>query len=135
MGEPKSRVERMGVSAAEHEFSSWGWSFRSQDVEDYGIDAHVETHDADGQASGRLIALQIKAGASYFTRNADGGWRYTGTNRHLRYWLGHVLPVVLILYDPDSRTLYWQHVTEDRIVYTDEAWTIIVPESHVVGPD
>lgn len=130
----KARIERMGVSAAEHEFSSWGWLFRGEDVADYGIDAHVEPFSADGQPSGRPIALQIKAGASYFRRRTDGGWTYRGTNRHLRYWLGHVLPVVLILYDPESRTLYWQHITEDRIVYTDTAWTVLVPDSQVVCP-
>jgi hypothetical protein len=32
----------------------------------------------------------------YFSEEADGGWWYRGENKHLRYWLGHVLPVVMV---------------------------------------
>jgi hypothetical protein len=38
-------AENMGVGAAQLEFSSWGWAFRSQQVKDYGIDAHAEPFD------------------------------------------------------------------------------------------
>ncbi len=120
-------AERMGVAAANLEFSSWGWAFRSQEVEDYGIDAHVEPFNGPSSPTGRLLALQIKSGESYFGEETDGGWWYRGKNRHLRYWLGHVLPVLIVLYDPVSRTMYWQHVTEDLVVYSDDAWKILIP--------
>ena len=44
-GEPvvtPPRTARMGVSAASLVFEGWGWLFREQPIEDYGIDAHVE---------------------------------------------------------------------------------------------
>jgi tetratricopeptide (TPR) repeat protein len=129
------KTERMGVAAAELEFSSWGWAFRSQDVEDYGIDAHAEPFDGADRPSGRLLALQIKSGGSYLSEEADGGWWYRGENKHLRYWLGHVLPVLIVIYDPVSKTLYWQHVTEDRIEYTDAKWKILIPCDHVLLRD
>ena len=122
----------MGVSAASYEFSTWGWEFREQPVKDYGIDAHVEPFDGSNRPSGRLIALQLKSGGSYFREKAAGGWVYRGENKHLRYWLGHVLPVLIILLDPDARILYWQHVTEDRVEYTDGAWKIVVPPDQVL---
>jgi hypothetical protein len=128
-------VERMGVAAAEPKFSSLGWAFRSQEVKDYGIDAHVEPFVGPHRPIGRLLALQIKAGESYFREESDGGWWYRGANRHLRYWLGHVLPVVIILYDDTGQTLYWQHVTEDRIENTDSGWKILVPCAQVVSAD
>jgi hypothetical protein len=31
----------MGVSAAALVLEAWGWLFREQPIEDYGIDAHV----------------------------------------------------------------------------------------------
>jgi hypothetical protein len=44
------------------------------------------------QHRGRLIALQIKAGRSWFREPTDGGWLYRGKTAHLRYWLRHCLP-------------------------------------------
>lgn len=126
-------VERMGVAAANQAFSSLGWAFRSQEVKDYGIDAHVEPFDGPHRPIGRLLALQIKAGESYFREEADEGWWYRGTNKHLRYWLGHVLPVIVVIYDDKDRVLYWQHVTEDRIEYTHNGWKILIPRVEVVS--
>jgi len=125
----------MGVAAAGLEFSSWGWAFRSQEVEDYGLDAHVEPFDGPSSPTGQLLALQIKSGESYFAEEADGGWWYRGKNRHLRYWLGHVLPVLIVLYDPAAGILYWQHVTEDLVEYTDEAWKVLIPCDQVLTSD
>jgi tetratricopeptide (TPR) repeat protein len=128
-------VERMGVAAADLEFSSLGWAFRSQEVEDYGIDAHVEPFDGPNRPVGRLLALQIKSGDSYFRDETPGGWWYRGINRHLRYWLGHVLPVLIVVYHDKNRILYWQHVAEDRIEYTDSGWKIFIPRAQVVSAD
>jgi tetratricopeptide (TPR) repeat protein len=132
-GEAPPDIERMGVSAAGLAFSSLGWAFRSQEVKDYGIDAHVEPFSGPHLPTGRLLALQVKAGGSYFQEEDGEGWWYRGTNRHLRYWLGHVLPVIIVMYDDEDRILYWQHVTEDRIEYTDRGWKILVPRVQVVS--
>jgi tetratricopeptide (TPR) repeat protein len=134
-GEAPPDVGRMGVAAADLAFSSLGWAFRSQEVKDYGIDAHVEPFDGPHRPIRRLLALQIKAGESYFREEADEGWWYRGTNKHLRYWLGHVLPVIIVMYDDKDRILYWQHVTEDRIEYTDTGWKILVPRVQIVSAD
>src|SRR5260370_28915451 len=98
-------AENMGVGAAMVEFSSWGWAFRSQYVKDYGIDAHTEPFDGPHQPSGRLLALQIKSGDSYFREEADGGWWYRGENKHLRYWLGPVLSRLGALSHPHTTHL------------------------------
>jgi Domain of unknown function (DUF4365) len=123
----------MGVGAAQVEFSSWGWAFRSQYVKDYGIDAHAEPFDGAHQPSGKLLALQIKSGESYFRDEADEGWWFWGENRHLRYWFAHVLPVLIVIYDPASKTLYWQHVTEDRVEYTDSRWKILISRDQILS--
>ena len=39
-------------------FEAWGWLFREQPIEDYGIDAHVEPLDGPEQPSRQLLALQ-----------------------------------------------------------------------------
>ncbi len=123
----------LGEAAAKAEFSRWGWAFREQPVPDFGIDAHVEPFDSE-EPSGKLIALQIKAGPSYFEEPVSGGWVYRDGDKHLRYWLRHSLPVVLLLHDPDSGTTYWAHVTQAAIEYTDAGWKMMVPSGQVLGP-
>jgi len=53
-------TENMGVGVVQTEFSRWGWAFRSQNVKDYGIDAHAEPFYGPNRPTGRLLALQIK---------------------------------------------------------------------------
>ena len=43
-----------------------------------------------------------------------------------------MLPVI-VAYDRDSKTLYWQHVTEDRVEYTDRGWKILIPRDQVLS--
>jgi hypothetical protein len=102
------------MGTAKTEFSRWGWAFREQPVPDFGIDAHVEPFH-EGRLSGKLIALRIKAGPSYFAEAVPGGWVYRGSDTHLRYWLGHSLPVVLLLHNPVSGVTYWAHMGLDTV--------------------
>ena len=89
-----------------------GWIFRPQTVSDRGIDAEIEILDSDGDAIGRLIALQIKTGPSYLSEKTEAGFIFRGKNRHLAYWRRHSLPVVLVLHDPTANVSYWQSVEE-----------------------
>jgi hypothetical protein len=62
-----------GVAAAALAFRQHlRWSFRNRQVDDYGVDAHVEPK-RNGVPVGRLIAAQIKAGQSYFRGQDPGG--------------------------------------------------------------
>jgi hypothetical protein len=65
---PDDNTERSGVNAVEAIFlNEFKWAFREQAVSDYGIDAIVEEKDGD-RPTGKLIALQIKSGESYFKK-------------------------------------------------------------------
>ena len=65
------RTERAGVLAVGEIINNrLGWIFREQPVSDFGIDAHVEVVEGD-QVTGRLFALQIKSGPSYFRRRGS----------------------------------------------------------------
>jgi len=79
-------TERAGVYAvAKIVHEELRWIFR-EIKEDVGIDAHVEVV-ADGVATGKLIAVQIKSGASYFARQDAIGFVFRGELKHLDYWL------------------------------------------------
>ncbi len=54
---------------------------------------------------------------------------FRGDLRHLDYWLGHTLPVIVVLHDRESGRSYWQHVSIDTIKRTRRGWILEVPES------
>ncbi|MGH3864545.1 MAG: DUF4365 domain-containing protein [Pseudonocardiaceae bacterium] len=108
-----------------------GWYFRPQPVADVGIDAQVEPV-LGGQASGRFLALQIKAGASWFKEPmpVGDGWVFRESNQvHRDYWLNCTIPVLLMLYDVDKGVAYWQHITPDTAIVTGNGFKVEVPSS------
>jgi hypothetical protein len=125
-------TERRGINAVEAIFlDEFRWFFREQAVSDVGIDAQVEVAE-HGQATGKLIALQIKSGPSHF-RKQGSDYVYHGTQRHLDYWLGHSLPVYLILHDPDRKLTLWQKVERHLARVTDSGWSIIIPAGNILS--
>jgi hypothetical protein len=65
------RTSRLAVKAVEELCLRSDWFFREQPITDQGIDAHIEKFELvegkkgdDEVGTGRLIAMQIKGGAS-----------------------------------------------------------------------
>ncbi|MEV0257744.1 DUF4365 domain-containing protein [Streptomyces sp. NPDC050732] len=125
------QVERAGVSWIEHLVTAdMCWLFRPQDIADFGIDAHLEIVDGDpAEPTGRLLGVQIKSGSSYFKAATGSGWWFHCSAEHVAYWLGHSLPVVVMLYDPATKQVYWQHVNDRTIVSTGKGSKIHVPKN------
>jgi len=123
----KPKTERQGVSALDYFFSENGWLFREQPTHDYGIDAHVEIVEGE-RPTGKLIALQIKSGVSFFKEETEGSYVYRTGDKHVAYWVGHSMPVVLVLYNPETKEAYWQQVTRDSVENTGKHWKIEVPK-------
>jgi hypothetical protein len=129
---PDPTAERRGVNAVESIFlNELGWLFREQMVSDFGIDTQVEVVE-NNEPTGKLIALQIKSGASYFRRKGND-FVFYGEKRHLEYWIRHSLPVFLILHDPDRNLVLWQKVERRLANITDKGWSIIVPSANLLN--
>lgn len=125
-------VGQQGVDAVRYLFSNeLGWYAREPTAPDYGIDIYAEAAD-DGVPNGRLVGVQVKSGASWFSEGTDEGIVYRGDARHLNYWLNHSLPVVVVLYDADERTAYWQAVTPKTVTRTGKGWKLMVRRAHVL---
>jgi hypothetical protein len=122
----KSRTERIGIAGTQLIFDKLGWIFREQPIEDYGIDAHIEVVESN-LATGKLIALQIKSGKSYFKEKTSDGFVFRGDIEHLEYWQKHSLPVLVVLYHADDEIAYWQIVNNITVQKTDKAWKLIIP--------
>jgi hypothetical protein len=111
-----AKTERRAVRRVDEIVSDeLGWLFREQPLPDYGVDAQAELVAEDELVTGRLLGLQIKGGDSRFVRVKGGqGWVFRDSNDHLAYWLGHSLPVLVVIVDPDGNA-FWQAVTTSTI--------------------
>src|SRR5205807_1541429 len=123
---------RLGVHLVGTAVSSMRWIFREQPPSDTGIDAHIEVADGGLNATGRLIGCQIKAGPSYFSEELPSGYVYRGDPEHLAYWLGHSLPVIIVLCNTDTGLCYWQAVNQTNTTATAKGWKIEIPKSQVL---
>lgn len=110
-----------------------GWLFREQPTEDYGIDAHVEIVEHD-DVRGRLLALQIKSGASWFRQATADGWWFRPDATHVEYWTNHSLPVVVVLYHPETKLCHWQLVNRKTLQEVSTGgWKLLVPKGQVLN--
>lgn len=127
----KPKIERSGVHSVGKFFSDSGWLFREQPSNDVGIDAQVEIVEEDAP-TGKLIAMQIKSGMSYCRGGSERSFVIQCKNRHINYWVNHSLPVIVVLYNPENKNLYWENVSEKTIKKTKGSWKIEIPKTKVL---
>ena len=123
-------VERRGVALVQSlTVTDLRWIFREQAVSDVGIDAHLEVV-VEGRATGRLLALQIKSGESYFREPVAKGFVFHSDQQHLDYWLNHSLPVFVVICKPGTQEAYWQVVSDQTVVRTNSGWKMVIPSAN-----
>lgn len=127
-----STTDRLGVNAVERQILAFGWIFREQPVADHGIDAEVEICD-DGSPTGKLLKLQIKSGDSWFRERIPLGIVYRETTARVEYWRDYSIPVLLVLYNPDSDLILWQHVNARTIEPTGRACKLVIPNEQTLS--
>lgn len=128
MREQYTPTERKGVNAIEKMFLDIGWIFREQHTTDVGIDAQVEIYE-HGSATGRVLALQIKSGNSYFAEETPSSYVFRGESKHLDYWINHSLPVILVLYHPGKKKAWWCSIQNNpTLTKTEKGWHVSIPK-------
>ena len=120
------QTAQQGEDLAQLHFSKLGFTVRPQNNRDYGLDHHAELIE-DEQASGRLLALQVKTGDSYFAEQDGTDIIFRTDSDHMDYWLNHSLPVVVCLCDLAESEVYWQIVSPETFVSTGKGFKIRVP--------
>jgi hypothetical protein len=130
---PSAKTGSIGVTRTELAVrEELGWLFREQPTEDFGIDAHVEVVDGTS-VRGRLLGLQIKSGESFFKEPGPDGWWFRPHQKHIDYWLRHSLPVVVVLYDPETKLCHWQLVTRNTLTESKGGSSkLLVPAAHTL---
>lgn len=128
---PARATGNIGVGMVTAAFGRFNFIYRDQPAQDVGIDGHVEIFDGT-KATGRLLAVQIKAGASYLERRDGDAYIVRLETAHVDYWLRYPLPVVLTLCDVENNVVYWAAVSLDTLTRTGESYTLRVPTSQTV---
>lgn len=99
-------TERAGILAVAAHVNRLGLIWREQPNVDVGIDGHIELVDSNGRATGRIVAVQVKSGPSYF-RDCEDHWIFTPDEKHRFYWELYPLPVLLMLHSPAEASTWW----------------------------
>jgi hypothetical protein len=117
-------TERYGVRAVEGAVLDARCIWRETPLRDVGIDGQIEHRLDSGVVTGRLVAVQVKSGASYFGRKEERAVLYTPAEKHAAYWRRHPLPVILVLHDENAGRTLW---TDARKQLRDGATVLRVP--------
>ena len=122
---------RMGVSKCQYLFIKNNFIFREQPISDYGIDALIETKD-EASPTGKLIAIQIKSGDSYFSETDADNIIFRVDEKHRNYWINHSLPVIVVLYSPSRDECIWQVVNQQTLKLCKKQWKIYIPKNQTI---
>lgn len=109
---PKTKItENEGLLYIKQVVNAHGSIFREiHQEEDIGVDGVIE-FVKDGEASGLLLAIQVKSGDSYLADDRDR-FIIPVDETHIEYWQRFMLPVVLICYSPSRKLAAWQAIKE-----------------------
>jgi hypothetical protein len=103
------------------------WIFHQNSQEnDFGIDAYVEIVEKNG-VTGKLLALQIKHGNSYFRHKTQNAYKYIGEKKHLNYYLNSSLPLIIIIADDKFKRIHWVKFDISLTDGLKDGWSIDIP--------
>lgn len=92
------------------------WLFRSQeDQNDHGIDAEIEVTDPKGVARGSefVFKVQIKGEANCTLLKNQKSISFNLPTSKLKYYLSFNIPVILVVVEVSSETIYWLSITDN----------------------
>lgn len=125
----------IGEADVHAELTRFGWGvIPVPQQHDLGTDFMVNIRDERRFDEGRMLGVQVKGGPSWFSepcRDGEGnltGWWFRDEDRsHIDYWLGHVLPHIIVLRNTEENISYWAHVDRARVISTGQGAKILVP--------
>lgn len=123
--------ERTGVLHVASILTQMGLIFRESSNSDTGIDGYIEEVNDNHEATGRLLAVQIKSGTSYIHEQGDDIAFYADES-HIKYWKLYPIPVILCLHNPENGCTYFQTIKSHG---PELSTKIIIPHSQLLTLD
>ncbi len=105
-------VERLGINAVAAFAAANGLIWRENSIKDIGIDGQLEYVSGSGFATGRIVALQVKSGPSFFAHDDGESWLFYPEEKHRIYWERFPVPVILVLHKPNTEETFWLDVRQ-----------------------
>lgn len=130
---------RKGVCFLEEYAADNQLIWRETSGSDVGIDGQMEYvkryANGKGKVTGNLLAFQVKTGKSYFQYETKDGWKYYLNDQETNYWKYYPIPVVLFLFNDQTRKGYFVDVRQklrSRLRSSKEKY-IIVPKENILN--
>jgi hypothetical protein len=105
----ENKQELLGVFKVALMLTELGFIFRQTSNTDVGIDGQIEYVNSAGEATGKIVAVQIKSGDSYLKENKEDkdNWIFYPSEKHKVYWEMFPIPVILLVYSPSRDKIYF----------------------------
>lgn len=100
-------TEREGVIHVANQVNRAMCIWRETPSVDVGIDGQIEHVNSAGEATGHMVFVQVKSGASYFERATNEAVTFTPVTKHRSYWERSALPVILVLHNESTAETVW----------------------------
>ncbi len=144
---PKRKVRTRGhviadlaVNFVERQILLAGFTME-RTTHDYGLDTHMTTYDPDGQVENETVWFQIKSTDDIQVSATGETVKVRIESADLRYWLFELMPVILVLYEPENDRGYWieaqQYAVELDLDAEEigETVTLHLPATNLFSPD
>ncbi|MBQ3560090.1 MAG: DUF4365 domain-containing protein [Agathobacter sp.] len=123
MNNDMGSIARKGLHLIGATFEKLDFVFREQPIADYGIDAIIEPK-GERYPSGKMIAVQIKSGESYFKEFKENAVVFRVDDKHYNYWMNNSLPVIIVLYNPLTDEIIWECFNRENVTKCKNGWKI-----------
>ena len=100
-----------------------GWIIREVRKKDVGIDANIE-QVVEGNPTAKYISIHLKTGLGNVYQATSGDFVFYFDEPHYLYWTSSSIPVVFVLCDPNTDTLYWAAILRNRIKKTPKGYSL-----------
>ena len=100
-------TERAGVLAFACTINDLRFIRRETLIADMGVDGQVEHVDDEGNCTGHVIGVQVKAGPSYLSKGDEETILFYPEEKHRNYWRNFPVPVIVAIIDTEDKTIYW----------------------------
>lgn len=108
------------------------WIFREQSNSRMGTDAYIELCEENNAniLNGRMIAAHILIGKHYFDESDTDNIICHFDKENVNYWNHMILPVIVILLNPETNECIWESVDE-----MENGEKLLVPKKQVFSVD
>ncbi|MCL1941450.1 MAG: DUF4365 domain-containing protein [Synergistaceae bacterium] len=107
--------------------------FREQIPGTVGIDGHMEIYRPPADPL-RVLGVKVY---SVDTEDRKDFYVCGGSSDNLIYWFQHSIPILIMVHDSSAGNgkVFWEHLREDNITFSESGWQINVPKSQEFNAD